>query len=87
MWLNTGSLSRRKYANYIPGGIAVAVGMYNSPSFTFARAIGGLLSWYWKTYKGKTETPLIVLASGLVLGEGLFSIVNLLLASFNVPHL
>jgi uncharacterized oligopeptide transporter (OPT) family protein len=28
-----------------------------------------------------------VLASGLILGEGLFSIVNLLLASLEVPHL
>jgi uncharacterized oligopeptide transporter (OPT) family protein len=63
------------------------LGMYNSPSFTFARAVGGILSWYWKTYRGKSETPLIVLASGLVLGEGLFSIVNLVLASLEVPHL
>jgi hypothetical protein len=34
-----------------------------------------------------TETRLIVLASGLILGEGVFSIVNLVLASLGVPHL
>lgn len=95
--------------------------MYNVPSFTLARAIGGLISWYWLTYRksgrgGKggrqgeearpgpgagaapgagagagsdddDETMLIVLASGLILGEGLVSIVNLILASLRVPHL
>lgn len=47
----------------VPGGIAVAVGMYNVPSFTLARTIGGLLSWWWRSYKGWQDTPLIVLAS------------------------
>ena len=72
---------------YIPGGIAVAVGMYNTPSFTLARTAGGLLMWYWKSWKGREETPMIVLASGLILGEGLLSIVNLGLASGGVWHL
>jgi uncharacterized oligopeptide transporter (OPT) family protein len=61
--------------------------MYNTPSFTIARAAGGFISWYWQRYRGKEETPIIVIASGLILGEGLFSIVNLLLASMKVPHL
>ena len=72
---------------YIPGGIAVAVGMYNEPSFTLARTVGGLVNWYWRIYSGREETPVIVLASGLILGEGLLSIVNLGLASLQVPHL
>ncbi|KAF1950877.1 OPT superfamily oligopeptide transporter [Byssothecium circinans] len=75
------------WIDFIPGGIAVAVGMYNTPSFTLARTIGGLISLWWRKYKGRSETPIIVLASGLILGEGLFSIVNLLLASLSVPHL
>jgi uncharacterized oligopeptide transporter (OPT) family protein len=29
----------------------------------------------------------IVLASGLILGEGVMSIINLILASLSVPHL
>lgn len=86
-WSRTQTGWRRKLTGYIPGGIAVAVGMYNTPSFTLARAIGGLVQMYWTKYKGRSETPLIVLASGLILGEGLFSIVNLLLASMHVPHL
>lgn len=32
----------KRWHPYVPGGIAVAVGMYNVPSFTLARAIGGL---------------------------------------------
>ncbi|KAF2036679.1 oligopeptide transporter-like protein [Setomelanomma holmii] len=76
-----------KWIDFVPGGIAVAVGMYNTPSFTLARTIGGLISLWWRRWKGRSETPIIVLASGLILGEGLFSIVNLVLASLGVAHL
>ena len=62
-------------------------GMYNVPSFTLARTIGGLVNWYWRNYRGREDTPVIVLASGLILGEGVISIVNLMLASLKVPHL
>ncbi|KAJ1338265.1 hypothetical protein MN608_01124 [Microdochium nivale] len=72
---------------YLPGGIAVAIGMYNVPSFTIARTIGGLMNWYWRIRLGRQDTPLIVLASGFVLGEGFLSIVNLILQSAKVPHL
>ena len=75
-----------RWVNFVPGGIAVAVGMYNTPSFTLARAAGGLIAWWW-TRRGRDETGVVVLASGLILGEGLVSIVNLGLASAGVPHL
>jgi len=75
------------WASLIPGGIAVAVGMYNTPSFTLARAIGGAVCWWWTRWRGQRETGVVVLASGLILGEGLCSIVNLALASAGVPHL
>ncbi|KAL8887264.1 MAG: hypothetical protein Q9205_005095 [Flavoplaca limonia] len=77
----------RWWQAWVPGGIAVAVGMYNTPSFTLARTIGGLVSWYWRWYRKREDTPVIVLASGLILGEGLVSILNLCLASMKVPHL
>ncbi|KMK62621.1 oligopeptide transporter, OPT family [Aspergillus fumigatus Z5] len=111
---------------WVPGGIAVAVGIFNVPSFTLARAIGGIIAWWWSrkhtntttsnipgetvadlppgasrvpaAVAGKTaeqaareadaaSSSVVVLASGLILGEGIISIVNLLLASGNVPHL
>ncbi|KAK5097964.1 OPT superfamily [Lithohypha guttulata] len=78
---------RKKLHPWIPGGIAVAVGMYNTPSFTLARTVGGLISLWWVTLKGNAETRVIVLASGLILGEGVVSILNLVLASLSVPHL
>ena len=61
--------------------------MYNVPSFSLARAIGGFLNWYWLSYKKRDEAPIVVLASGLILGEGVVSIVNLVFASIGVPHL
>lgn len=76
-----------RWVDFIPGGIAVAVGMYNTPSFTLARTAGGVLVWWWRVWKKKPETPMIILASGLILGEGLVSIVNLGLASAGVGHL
>jgi OPT family oligopeptide transporter len=115
------------WLSFIPGGIAVAVGMFNVPSFTLARAIGGVIAWWWSrrerkqtsttdpiaattaagptangtddederiaraaaatAEKDESSSRLVVLASGLILGEGVLSIVNLILASFKVPHL
>lgn len=69
------------------GGLTDELGMYNVPSFTLARTIGGLVNWYWTSYRSKEEAPIVVLASGLILGEGTMSIMNLVLASLNVPHL
>ncbi|KAF2149355.1 oligopeptide transporter-like protein [Myriangium duriaei CBS 260.36] len=79
--------AQKVWRDFVPGGIAVAVGMYNTPSFTLARTIGGLISWYWLRWRKESETPIIILASGLILGEGLMSILNLGLASLKVPHL
>ena len=76
----------KPWAEWIPGGIAVAVGMYNVPSFTLARFVGGVIAG-WSTWTGKDETRVVVLASGLILGEGVGSILNLGLAGGNVPHL
>ncbi|KAK1761138.1 OPT oligopeptide transporter protein-domain-containing protein [Echria macrotheca] len=77
----------RRWKALVPGGIAVAVGMYNVPSFTLARTVGGLLAWWWRGYKRWEDTPLIILASGFILGEGFLSIVNLIMQSCGVPHL
>jgi uncharacterized oligopeptide transporter (OPT) family protein len=60
--------------------------MYNVPSFTLARAIGGVFAWYWGHFMKRSSTPLIILASGFILGEGFLSIVNLVLQGLRVPH-
>ncbi|POS77495.1 OPT oligopeptide transporter [Diaporthe helianthi] len=79
--------TNKRWQHLIPGGIAVAVGMYNVPSFTLARTVGGLVAWWWRRKGTREDTPLIVLASGFILGEGFLSIVNLMMESVGVPHL
>jgi len=37
--------------------------MYNVPSFTLARAIGGVFGWYWVQIMRRSNTPLIIMAS------------------------
>ncbi|KAK7398752.1 OPT superfamily [Neonectria punicea] len=76
----------KRWRPLIPGGIAVAVGIYNVPSFTLARTAGGLFAWYWVHVLRRANTPLIILASGFILGEGFLSIVNLFLQGLRVPH-
>ncbi|KAK6503646.1 hypothetical protein TWF481_008652 [Arthrobotrys musiformis] len=72
-----------RYAGWLPGGIAVAIGMYNTPSFTLARVIGGVAEGYWRRRATgaedmkSRETVLILVASGAIIGEGLASLVNL----------
>ncbi|CAB4257226.1 similar to Saccharomyces cerevisiae YGL114W Putative protein of unknown function [Maudiozyma barnettii] len=78
-----------RWLYYIPSGVAVGVGIYNVPSFTIARFLGGLLSHLWlKHQRGdlSMKTSMIVFSSGLVLGEGVCSIVTMTLSSLNVPH-
>jgi OPT family oligopeptide transporter len=75
---------------WLPSGVAVGIGIYNTPSFTIARFIGGVIGYIWLkkvkfSHEGKTS--MIVFSSGLVLGEGMFSIVNMTLTSLGVPHL
>lgn len=72
--------------------IAFAIGFINVPSFSMARLIGGVISYYFSrnsTPKSKNSTtpshleniPLIIIASGFVLGEGLSSVLGLVIKS------
>jgi OPT family oligopeptide transporter len=94
---------RNSWRQYIPQGIAFAIGIYNPPSFTLARVIGGFISYFWdqycdspssnsafdrwcKPYKTIGRVFIIIVASGFVLGEGTFAIVNMILHSLHVVH-
>ena len=89
-----GTSTAGKIARLVPSGIAFAVGMLNTPNFSLARLVGGLLAhWYHSRRKASAsqlasspKTPaalagigIIIAASGFVLGEGAASIVTLLL--------
>lgn len=78
-----------KWLHYIPSGVAVGVGIYNTPSFTIARFVGGLLSSLWlHRRRGDlgAKTKMIVFSSGLILGEGVCSVFDMLFTNLKVPH-
>ncbi|KAH8083524.1 putative oligopeptide transporter [Filobasidium floriforme] len=68
-----------RFVAYLPSGIAFAIGFLNVPSFSLARLIGGIVALRTRR-NGETPLIVIVAASGLVLGEGVISIVGLGLA-------
>ncbi|WEJ97045.1 OPT super [Yamadazyma tenuis] len=78
-----------KYLFYLPSGVAVGIGIYNTPNFTLARFIGGLVTYIQmkKTGSSNQRVHMIILSSGLVLGEGLFSCFTMLLTSLGVKPL
>ncbi|PFH53036.1 hypothetical protein AMATHDRAFT_55989 [Amanita thiersii Skay4041] len=75
-----------KYAKWIPSGVAFAIGFLNTPSFSIARLIGGILEYVYRTRykKDGNDIRLVVVASGFVLGEGVVSIVSLVLRILGV---
>ncbi|KAF9908931.1 hypothetical protein BX616_011337 [Lobosporangium transversale] len=93
---NGSAQGRPRWIGWIPSGIAFAIGMYNLPNFTLARFVGGVVSLWWdwhcKKYAGHPKAKyaklgrvfLIIIASGFVLGEGTFSIINLILKTAGV---
>ncbi|KAL9096724.1 MAG: hypothetical protein Q9165_001212 [Trypethelium subeluteriae] len=82
-----GSAKCHRIKDFIPSGVGFAVGIYLTPSFSIARAIGGTLKWLYLRKRPKDEILVVVVASGAILGEGVFSMVNLGLASLDISHL
>jgi uncharacterized oligopeptide transporter (OPT) family protein len=67
----------------LPSGIGVAVGLYVSPKWTLPRVVGSLTEQLWLCCGARSHKRLMVIvASGLVLGEGTASIVAALLRAF-----
>lgn len=78
-----------KYTVYLPNGVAVGIGIYNTPNFTLARFLGGLIAFSWLRYAAKNKhekVRMVIISSGLVLGEGLLSGFTMLLTSLGVRH-
>lgn len=77
------------HARFIPSGVAVGIGIYNTPSFTLARFWADFCCILGSTKNNSDNDAtlkLVVLSSGLVLGEGVFSIISLIMTSIGVPH-
>ncbi|KAF8239795.1 oligopeptide transporter [Tricholoma matsutake] len=85
--LKTLTVRRRHWsATWIPSGVAFAIGFLNTPHFSIARLIGGAMEYVYRTRYARNgrDIRLIVIASGFVLGEGIVSIVSLILQTFGV---
>lgn len=72
---------------YLPSGLAVAVGMYNTIDFTLARVVGGVAGAWWTRrceQKGMPQYKVlaVIVASGFILGEGVLGSLFMLLFSF-----
>ncbi|KAL5634620.1 hypothetical protein ACGC1H_002609 [Rhizoctonia solani] len=87
------ALSKGKWwARWIPSGVAFAIGFLNTPSFTIARLIGGIAELVYRRRVARlrlqgqsaSDVGIVILASGFVLGEGVASIVGLVMKSFGV---
>lgn len=81
-----------RYLVYLPNGVAVGIGIYNTPNFTIARFIGGALAYWWINHRAQSQgnfdskISMIIFSSGLVLGEGLLSGFTMVLTSLGVKH-
>jgi len=86
--VRTQSNSRRKWAKWLPSGVAFAIGFLNTPPFSIARLIGGIVEYVYHRRVERTgqgsNIKLIIVASGLVLGEGVTSIITLILKTAGV---
>ncbi|TFY82250.1 hypothetical protein EWM64_g1758 [Hericium alpestre] len=73
------------YAKWIPSGVAFAIGFLNTPSFSLARLVGGIVEYVYHTRLAKggaggANIRLIVIASGFVLGEGVLAAMDAAMA-------
>ena len=74
-WMS--SVSSQRLLRALPSGIGFAVGMYVAPRWTIPRVIGSLVEQGWLSWRpGSHASLMVVVASGLVLGEGTTSIVT-----------
>ncbi|KZO96613.1 oligopeptide transporter [Calocera viscosa TUFC12733] len=74
------------WAKWVPSGVAFAIGFLNTPSFSIARLIGGVVEYAYYRRKGRGHEGiwLIIVASGFVLGEGTVSVLTLVLKTAGI---
>jgi len=80
-------LQGKWWAKWVPSGVAFAIGFLNTPAFSIARLMGGIVEFWWRKRTGGNRSAnitLIVIASGFVLGEGIVSVVGLVLRTFGI---
>eukprot|EP00884_Botryococcus_braunii_P006444 jgi/Botrbrau1/15800/Bobra.4_1s0150.2 len=84
------SRAARQLANsalhLLPSGISFAVGMYVAPRWTIPRVLGSVAEQIWKRVApGSHRNLMVVIASGLVLGEGTAALITAAVKAL-LPH-
>jgi len=75
-----------KFTRFLPSCMAFALGMFIDPNITVMRFIGSIIQVLWQKYRPTSHTNyMIVVASGFVLGEGIFSLINMIYKATGVP--
>ncbi|KAH9916497.1 OPT oligopeptide transporter protein-domain-containing protein [Amylocystis lapponica] len=74
------------WAKWVPSGVAFAIGFLNTPAFSLARLVGGIVEHVYYARRGREKggIRLVIIASGFVLGEGVVSIASLVLTTWGV---
>jgi uncharacterized oligopeptide transporter (OPT) family protein len=73
---------------YCPSPTAVAIGMYVTPNWTIPRVIGAVVAEMWRRWHEQSHrTSMVMVATGLVLGEGITSIVTAFISTAGVQPL
>lgn len=79
---------RGRVAAWLPNPVAFAIGMYVAPSWTVARLVGAGVAAAWEARQRARGvgggTGVIMVATGLVLGEGLAAFATASLAALRV---
>ena len=71
-------------ASLLPSGMSLGIGMYITADFTIPRVLGALIEAVWRGSNRRSHRQhMLVVASGFVLGEGVWSIVQLGLKSMS----
>ena len=77
-------ISRRRFLE--GAGVSVGAGMYLTPDWTLPRAVGAAIELVWRRRRPQShERLMLMVASGFVLGEGVWSICGLALKAVGAP--
>ncbi len=74
------------WRGFLPSAVAFGIGLYLSPYWTIPRFLGAVIQVLWQRFAPVSHNRyMIVVASGLVLGEGVLAIIVALMSSKHVP--
>lgn len=74
------------WCKLVPSGVAMAIGMYVVPAITLPRALGSLILVVCQKVYGVKYFVLLCCATGLILGQGLFSVVSIVMGIIFTPR-